>query len=435
MAKHINFLIPAGFIMQSTPVSDSKLRINGDRLWTQLEEMALIGATPSGGVHRLALSAADGRARDWFRERAEQIGLVVSIDGIGNMFARRDGTDDNLLPVLLSSHLDSQPTGGRFDGPLGVLAALEAVDTLNEHGITTPAPIEIVNWTNEEGARFAPAMMGSGVFSHRFRIDEAMASVDPNGITLADAIDEIGYRGLDPVGGRCVGAALELHIEQGPILEETGHDIGVVTGVQGTRWFDLTIRGEEAHAGPTPMSCRTDPVAVLGSALVQMYHRVEGEFAPEGRITFGVIAARPASRNTVPGEVSLTVDIRHPNDDGLDALEACVREEVAFASSLRDAEWDLKTVWVSAPIQFSDRCLHAVSEAANSLGYSTLELMAGAGHDPVHIADVAPTGMIFVPCKNGVSHNESESITPQQAEAGANVLLHAALALANSNNR
>ena len=421
--------------MPNTRVLNSELRINGDRLWARLEELALIGATPAGGVRRLALSATDSRARDWFQGQAEQIGLVVSIDGIGNMFARREGTDARLLPVLLGSHLDSQPTGGRFDGPLGVLAALEAVETLNDHEVITPAPIEIVNWTNEEGARFPPAMMGSGVFSGRFSIEDAMASVDPDGITVADAIDKIGYRGPHPIGKHCLGAALELHIEQGPILEERGCDIGVVTGVQGTRWFDLTIRGEETHAGPTPMARRTDPVAVLGSALVSMYHRVEGEFSPDGRLTFGVISTKPASRNTVPGEVTLTVDIRHPRNDGRDALEACVKEEVAAACALRNAKWDLKTVWASVPIQFSDRCLSAISEAADGLGYSTLELMAGAGHDSVHTADVAPTGMIFVPCKNGVSHNESESITFEQAEAGANVLLHAALTLANPNDR
>ena len=409
----------------------SSLRVDGERLWGRLEEMARIGATPAGGVHRLTLSEEDGRARGLFSRWAEGLGLRVTVDGIGNMFARRDGTEEVLLPVLLGSHLDSQPTGGKYDGPLGVLAALEVVETLNDHGITTRAPIEVANWTNEEGARFPPAMMGSGVFSGRFDLEEVMAAADPAGVTVSEAIRSIGFRGSEPVGGRCLGAALELHIEQGPLLEETGHEIGIVTGVQGTRWFDLTIVGEETHAGPTPMSRRIDPVAVLGATLVELYRHVEDEFAPHGRLTFGVLEARPASRNTVPGEVTVSVDIRHPEDATLDAIEACLSEEVEAACRARGAEWRLDTIWSSVPVVFSDRCIDAVREAAGALGYSAMELVAGAGHDSVHTADVTPTGMIFVPCKDGVSHNEAESITPAQATAGANVLLHAAMALAD----
>ena len=397
--------------------------------------MARIGATPAGGVHRLALSEEDRRARDLLRSWAASLGLCVSVDGIGNMFARRAGTDDARPPLVLGSHLDSQPTGGRFDGPLGVLAALEVVQTLGEHGIATISPIEVANWTNEEGARFPPAMMGSGVFSGRFDLADALRAADPDGVTVADAIDRIGYRGPTPVGGRRLGAHLELHIEQGPILEDAGHEIGVVTGVQGTRWFDLVIIGEEAHAGPTPMPRRTDPVAVLGRALVDLYRRVETEFAPHGRLTFGVLSAMPASRNTVPGRVRASVDIRHPEDGALDAMEACLREEAARACAERDAEWRLDPVWRSPPVQFSDRCIEAARAAADRCGYTSMPLMAGAGHDSVHTNDVTPTGMIFVPCEGGVSHNEAERITPEQAEAGANVLLHAALDLAGVRSR
>ena len=288
----------------------SALRVNGDRLWGRLEEMAHIGATPAGGVHRLALSDEDRRARDLFRAWAESLGLAVSVDGIGNMFARREGTGSGAAegrpPLVLGSHLDSQPTGGRFDGPLGVLAALEVAETLEEHGVRTARPIEVVNWTNEEGARFPPAMMGSGVFSARFDLADALGAGGPG---RGDGVRRHRPHRLSPcglpVGGRPIAAALELHIEQGPILEESGCEIGVVTGVQGARWFDLTIAGEEAHAGSTPMSRRTDPAAVLGRFLVDAYRRIERDFAPHGRLTFGVMAAEPASRNTVPGSVTV----------------------------------------------------------------------------------------------------------------------------------
>ena len=410
-----------------------ELRVDGDRLWGRLEEMSRIGATPAGGVHRLALSDEDRRARDLFRAWAESLGLAVSIDRIGNMFARRKGLDGGVSggrpPLVLGSHLDSQPTGGRFDGPLGVLAALEIVETLEERGVRTARPIEVVNWTNEEGARFPPAMMGSGVFSGRFDLAETLRATDADGMTVSDAIDRIGYRGALPVGGRPIAAALELHIEQGPILEESEYEIGVVTGVQGARWFDLTITGEEAHAGSTPMSRRTDPVAVLGRLLVDAYRRIERDFAPHGRLTFGVLAAAPASRNTVPGRVTVSVDLRHPDDPTLDDMERTLREEASRACLERGAAWRLEDVWRSPMVRFAEPCIEAVHAAAESCGYTSMRLMAGAGHDSVHTNDVAPTGMIFVPCEGGVSHNEAENITPAQAEAGANVLLHAALRL------
>ncbi len=411
----------------------SELRVNGDRLWGRLEEMARIGATPAGGVHRLALSDEDRRARDLFRAWAESLGLAVSVDGIGNMFARRDGTGgagaEGRPPLVLGSHLDSQPTGGRFDGPLGVLAALEVVETLEEHGVRTARPIEVVNWTNEEGARFPPAMMGSGAFSGRFALADALGVTDADGVTVSDAIDRIGYRGALPVGGRPLAAALELHIEQGPILEENGCEIGLVTGVQGARWFDLTIAGEEAHAGSTPLSRRTDPVAVFGRFLVDAFRRIERDFAPDGRLTFGVLAAEPASRNTVPGRVTVSVDLRHPDDSTLDEMEDRLREAARRACLERGAAWRLDDVWRSPPVRFSDRCIDAVSAAADLCGYASMPIVAGAGHDSVHTNDVAPTGMIFVPCEDGISHNEAENITPAQAETGANVLLHAALGL------
>lgn len=413
-----------------------ELRVNGDRLRGRLEEMARIGATPAGGVRRLALSDEDRRARDLFRAWAESMGLAVSVDGIGNMFARREGTGaagaEGRPPLLLGSHLDSQPTGGRFDGPLGVLAALEVAETLEEHGVGTARPIEVVNWTNEEGARFPPAMMGSGVFSGRFDLADALGATDPHGVTVSDAIDRIGYRGALRVGGRPIAAALELHIEQGPMLEESGCEIGVVTGVQGTRWFDLTIAGEEAHAGSTPMSRRTDPVAVLGRLLVDAYRRIERDFAPHGRLTFGVLASDPASRNTVPGRVTVSVDLRHPEDETLDDMEHTLREQASRACREQGASWRLDDVWRSPPVRFSEPCIDAVRAAADLCGYSSMPLVAGAGHDSVHTNDVAPTGMIFVPCEGGISHNEAENITPAQAEAGANVLLHAALRLVES---
>ncbi len=248
-------------------------------------------------------------------------------------------------------------------------------------------------------------------------------------MTVSDAIDRIGYRGGLPVGGRAVAAALELHIEQGPVLEENECEIGVVTGVQGARWFDLTITGEEAHAGSTPMSRRTDPVAVLGRFLVDAFRRIERDFAPHGRLTLGVLEAAPASRNTVPGRVTVSVDLRHPDDPTLDDMERTLREEASRAGLDRGASWRLEDVWRSPTVRFAEPCIEAVHAAADTCGYTSMRLMAGAGHDSVHTNDIAPTGMIFVPCRNGISHNEAESITPAQAEAGANVLLHAALRL------
>ncbi|MCG8467919.1 MAG: M20 family metallo-hydrolase [Gemmatimonadetes bacterium] len=394
--------------------------------------MARLGATPAGGVHRLALSAEDRRARDLFGARAAELGLSVTVDRIGNMFARREGTDPALRLVLLGSHLDSQPTGGRFDGPLGVLAGLEVLETLREAGIETRAPLEVANWTNEEGTRFAPAMLGSGAFSGRFALADALASTDPSGVTVEAALDEIGYAGQTPVGGRSFRAALELHIEQGPTLEEAECEVGVVTGVQGAHWYDLTLRGEETHAGPTPMERRVDPVEALGASLVRMYEVLAAEFAPEGRLTHGVLEARPASRNTVPGEVRISVDIRHPDGERLESMAARLTSEVAEICEPRGIEAVWAHIWRSPPVRFDDGCVSAVAAAARVCGYSYREMVSGAGHDSVHVADIAPTAMIFVPCEDGVSHNESERITPEQAEAGANVLLHAALALANA---
>ncbi len=405
-----------------------ELRIDPDRLWARLMEMAKLGATERGGVRRLALSDEDGEARGLFRRWCDELGLDVSVDAMGNMFARRAGRRD-LPPVLIGSHLDSQPSGGRFDGALGVLAALAVVETLNDHAVETEAPIAVVAWTNEEGARFAPAMLGSGVFASVFSLDYGLTRADRDGVTVGDALERIGYGGPVPMG-HTVGASVELHIEQGPVLEARDLQIGIVTAVQGTRWFHVHFDGAEAHAGPTPMESRRDPIRAAAASMHELFRIVTTEFGPSGRLTFGEIDAEPASINTVPGHIRLTVDMRHPDDDQLDAMERALRFVIEDEARRVRVDASVERIWKSEPVAFDSRCVAAVRAAAEALSYRATEIVSGAGHDSVYLSRIAPTGMIFVPCRDGVSHNEAESIEPEQAEAGANVLLHAALMLA-----
>ena len=411
----------------------TKVRVNGERLWGSLMTMAEIGATANGGVNRQTLTDEDRRGRDLFSSWCEAAGLTLSVDRMGSMFARREGTDPARPPVLLGSHLDSQPTGGKFDGALGVLGALEVIRTLNDQGVRTQAPLEVVNWTNEEGCRFPPAMIASGVFAGVFDVDYGLSREDQAGKTIGAELARIGYAGEQPVGGRPAGALFELHIEQGPILEAEGKRIGIVTGGQGTRWYDALVLGAEAHAGPTPMERRRDPLRAAAAMLEEIY-QVAHRHAPDGRATVGEFQAYPGSRNTVPGRVRFTVDLRHPDAATMDAMDQALRDlfERANGRERGRTSCRVEQIWYAPPVAFDPACIDAVRQAAATLGLSAREIVSGAGHDAVYLARVVPTAMIFVPCKDGISHNEAEYAAPEACADGANVLLHAVLARAGA---
>ncbi|MDX1540523.1 MAG: Zn-dependent hydrolase [Geminicoccaceae bacterium] len=407
----------------------TELRVDHDRLWQSLMTMAEIGATANGGVDRQTLTHLDKEGRDLFRRWCEDAGLVVTVDRMGSMFARRTGTDDGLPPVMLGSHLDSQPTGGKFDGALGVLAALEVIRTLNDQGIQTRHPLEIVNWTNEEGCRFPPAMIASGVFARVFDLDYGLSRTDHQGRTIGEELERIGYAGDAPVGGRAIHGLFEVHIEQGPILEAEGKRIGVVTGGQGARWYDAAVIGSETHAGPAPMESRRDALMHAAAMLAPIYETATTR-RPHGRATVGEFIARPGSRNTVPGRVDFTIDIRHPDGAVLDEMHAELERAFDEAKQRTGLDNRLNCIWHSPPVEFDGACVDAVQGAAEELGLSSMRMVSGAGHDAVYMARVVPTAMIFVPCRDGISHNEAEYASPEACGDGADVLLHAALARA-----
>jgi len=408
------------------------LQVNGERLWASLMELAQIGATPKGGVCRLAASDLDGQARRLFIRWCEEAGCTVRVDKIGNIFARRPGRDPHLAPVMTGSHLDTQPTGGKFDGAYGVMAGLELVRTLNDLGYETTAPIEIVAWTNEEGSRFSPAMVGSGVFAGVFDLAEGLARPDNlTGVTLGAELERIGFAGPEPVGGCPVAAYFEAHIEQGPILEAAGKPIGVVTGAQGQRWYEITVTGQEAHAGPTPMPRRRD--ALVGAArMIDAVNRIGHAYAPYACATVGFVRVSPNSRNTIPGQVFFTVDFRHPYDPVLSQMDHDLRQACQEAASAIGLEAEVKEFWYFPPTPFHPDLVAAVRNAAGAQGYAHQDIISGAGHDAVYMARVAPSAMVFVPCIGGISHNEIEDAKPEDLTAGCNVLLNAALDRANA---
>lgn len=408
------------------------LRVNGDRLWQSLMDMARIGATAKGGSCRLAASDEDKLGRDLFVAWCRAAGLTITVDRIGNIFARRKGRNDGLPPVITGSHLDTQPTGGRFDGVYGVLAGLEVVRALDDAGIETEAPIEVVVWTNEEGARFAPAMVASGAFAGVFDVDEALKAKDMDGKVFGEELARIGYAGAAPVGGRAIGAAFEAHIEQGPILEAEDRTIGVVTGVQGILWYDVRIDGMEAHAGPTPMTMRKDAM-VAAARVIAAADASARAHAPHGRATCKVVEVKPrGSRNTIAGHVYLTIDMRHPIGAELDAMDAELRAAARDAEAACGVAIAIEAIWTSPPVAFDPACVGAVRAATETLGLSNKDMVSGAGHDSCYVARVAPTAMIFVPCEKGISHNEIENARKDHIEAGCNVLLHAMLERANA---
>ncbi|MBC7137012.1 Zn-dependent hydrolase [Oceanibaculum nanhaiense] len=401
------------------------IQIRGDRLWDSLMEMAKIGATEKGGNCRLAASDLDKEGRDLFVRWCKEAGCTVTVDAIGNIFARRPGKNNDLPPVMTGSHLDTQPTGGRFDGVYGVLAGLEVVRTLNDAGIETEAPVEVVVWTNEEGSRFSPAMMGSGVFAGVFPLEEIQAKQDIDGLKLGDELRRIGYEGTAPMG-KPVKAYFEAHIEQGPILEAEKKPVGIVTGAQGQRWYEVTVVGQEAHAGPTPMARRRDAL-VGASRMIQEVNRIGLANQPYACATVGFMQVSPNSRNVIPGRVFFAVDFRHPDDAVLTKMDSELRAACTRIAQEAGLEVEVSEFWYFPPTPFDAKCVAAVREGAKLYGYEHMEIVSGAGHDAVYMAKVAPTGMIFVPCEDGISHNEVENADPKDLEAGGNVLLHAML--------
>ena len=394
--------------------------INGGRLWDSLMELAKIGATPKGGVCRLALTDLDRQGRDLVCTWLRDAGCTVTVDAIGNIFGRRRGRDDTLPPVVAGSHIDTQPSGGKFDGNYGVLAALEIVRTLNDNGIETERPFEVAIWTNEEGTRFTPVMMGSGVFARAFSLEHALVQKDLEGKSVGDELQRIGYAGAAPPG-KALAAYFEAHIEQGPVLEDEEKTIGVVTGALGLRWYDVTVRGQDSHAGPTPMKLRKD--ALLAAArIVEAVNAIALGHQPHGRGTVGFMQVKPNSRNVVPGEVHLSVDLRHADKAGLDSMETKLRGECDSIARPAGVEIDIQCVTDYAPLAFDAKLVQIVRDVAGELGCSHMDIVSGAGHDACYVARVAPTAMIFVPCEGGISHNEIENASPSELEAGANVL-------------
>ena len=403
-------------------------RIDGQRLWSTLMAMAEIGATPKGGVKRLTLTDVDRRGRDLFCDWCRELGLAIRVDEIGNIFARREGRDPARLPVLMGSHLDSQPSGGKFDGALGVIAGLEVMRSLNELGLITEAPIELVNWTDEEGSRFGHSLMGSGTWAGVFPREKTYALTDAEGIRVDTALDAIGYRGAEPARPFPADAYLELHIEQGPILEREGRTIGIVTGAQAQIWYDVRIEGQDAHAGTTPPSARRD--ALLATArIIEAVDRIMRQRGEDGRGTVGMLQVAPNSRNVVPGETRFSVEFRHPEWAEVQAMAA---EFEAEASALAaPCAWHLTELFRLDATPFDPACIALVEQAAARLGLPARRIVSGAGHDAVYVARHVPTAMIFTPCKDGLSHNEAESIEPHEAEAGCQVLFEAVVARAN----
>ena len=412
----------------NTATLEQALSIDSDRMWSALMELAKIGATPKGGNCRLALTALDGQGRDlvvgWMREA----GLTITVDAVGNIFGVRPGRNMALPPVATGSHIDTQPTGGKFDGCYGVMAGLEVMRTLQQRNIQTEAPLALVIWTNEEGTRFVPVMMGSGVHCGVFPLETALSAVDVAGLTVRDELEAIGYADGAPIGTVKLGSYFEAHIEQGPILEAEDTVIGVVTGSLGLRWWDVTVTGMEAHAGPTPMEMRRDALYAatwLMQAIIDIANAPE--FAPHGRGTVGTVNVFPNSRNVIPGKVGFTVDLRHRDAALLDRMEAQFRKTAADLATRFGVVFDVRDVQEFPPTPFARSLVDAVRDEAVKRGYSHRDIVTGAGHDAVYMARIAPTSMIFVPCRDGISHNEIEDADPRHLEAGANVLLGAML--------
>ncbi len=406
------------------------LRVNGDRLWSRLMQMAEIGATVHGGCNRQALTDEDMAGRKLLSQWAEAAGCRIRVDAIGNMCIRRPGTDDALPAVMTGSHLDTQPTGGKFDGVYGVLAGLEVIESLNDHQLATAHPIELWVWCNEEGSRFPMAMMGSAVWSGRLPLEAAYALTDRAGISVRQELTRAGLATDTALARQAVKASFEVHIEQGPVLEQKSKTIGVVTGVQHMSRHEVVVEGQEAHAGPTPMDMRRDPIRVLADLLPALY-AAAAQRGKDARLTFGFIETLPGSPNTVPGRLRFTVDIRHPDTQQYQALRGELNGLVQAALKRHGLEGQIRCVWEAPGVTFDPACVDAVRAATAALGFNSMELVSGAGHDSCNVSAVVPASMVFVPCAGGLSHNEAESALPGDLAAGADVLLHAMLSMAN----
>jgi N-carbamoyl-L-amino-acid hydrolase len=412
----------------------SNLQIDSGRLWGAIHDTAKFGATAKGGVRRLTLGPEDKQVRDWFRDACNAAGLEVHVDALGSMFGLRKGRDMSKPPLGIGSHLDTQPTGGKYDGILGTLAALEVVRTLNDAGIETETPLCIINWTNEEGSRFAPAMMASATYAGDYTTDDIWSRKDATGVSVKEALDGIGYRGSEPVGQRKLGAFLELHIEQGPLLEAEGKTVGVVDRGQGIIWYDGHVTGFESHAGTTPMPLRRDALSAMAE-LTLAIEKIALAHAPNAVATIGEVNIANPSRNVIPGEIAFTLDVRSPDTAIMDALDRDIRAALSEIATRRRVEITLEQIWRKPPTIFDGKLVDAVQAAATELGYSYRRITSGAGHDACNVASVIPAAMIFVPCKDGISHNELEDATQADCSAGANVLLHAVLAVAGVANK
>ncbi|WP_417617708.1 M20 family metallo-hydrolase [Oceanisphaera sp.] len=411
---------------------DTAPLIDSDRLWKSLMTMATIGPTPNGGSRRLALTAEDFAGRAQLIEWCQAIGCTTRVDEIGNLFIRRPGLNNELAPIGTGSHLDTQPLGGRFDGILGVLAGLEVFRTLDAHRITTQRPLELVVWTNEEGSRFAPAMMGSAVYAGLLPLSEALSSTDREGISVSEALSVAQIAEMECGESKPFHAFFELHIEQGPVLEKEMIDIGIVTGAQGIRWYDIRLQGQAAHAGPTPMAYRRDALFAVSAFIEQLKAVVKSDETGRAKFTIGELVIAEPSRNVVPGDITMSIDLRHECEAGLDALEQAMLNALQLGAEREGVTVDWTRRWKSPVRTFNSHCIELVAQATEVLGYSAKPMMSGAGHDTVNLSDVTPCAMIFIPCRDGISHNESEFATPEQCAKGTQVLLHTMLEAANS---
>ena len=399
-------------------------KVNGERLWESLMTLARIGATLKGGVRRMTLTPADREGRELFARWCREADLELRVDAIGNMFARRRGLDDSAPPVMIGSHLDTQPNGGKFDGAYGVMAGLEVIRALNEAGVRTRAPLEVACWTNEEGSRFVPTMMGSGVFTGVYPLNQVLENRDADGVTVREALESIGYRG--DARPHKVAAYFEAHIEQGPVLEDTRTTIGVVQGALGQRWFDVTLTGQDAHAGPTPMHLRKDAMLAAAQLTLEV-NRIAMAFPDSARGTVGHVQVKPNSRNVIPGEVRMTVDLRNARDSTLSKMKEELEKRAAAIAQERRVSIDLNEVVYFPPSEFAPELVARVRAAAKDLGYTHRDIVSGAAHDAVYLSRIAPTAMIFIPCEGGISHNEIENARPEDVAAGCSVLLEAVL--------
>lgn len=405
------------------------LSVNADRLWASLMEMGKIGETPAGGSRRLALSREDGEARDLFVRWAKEVGCSITVDRVGNIFARRAGTDDTRPPVCIGSHLDTVPTGGKFDGVFGVMAGLEVLRTLNDAEVRTRTPIEVIVWTNEEGARYSPVTLGSLAFIGEHSVDYALDRVDVDGISVREALADIGYDGEADVGNHPIGAYFEAHNEQGPILEDNGDVIGVVTGSYSSRYFVITVKGMAAHVGPTPMARRKDAMVGAARAILEV-NRVGNAHGPDGRSNAPHIEVYPNVRGVIPDEVKVSCDLRHREQATIDEMEADLRSALAGLEAELGMNFALDSYFAWGPMSFDPELSELLRTTADDLGYRHRDLQIIAGHDAVPMTEVTQSGLILIPSRDGLSHNETEYSAPEHVAAGANVLLHAALAKA-----